>query len=423
MDSNSPLLIAGIIVCICFSALFSATETAFSSMNRIRMKSWADDGNKRAEEALALAGRFDKLLSSVLIGNNVVNIAASTMGTLLFVRYWPKYGAVMSTAVITIVVLIFAEISPKTIAKAKPESFAMAMTSFVHVLMILFTPLTSLFSLWQKMLDKVFHLSRKEGITEEELITIVDQAETEGGLDEDESELIRSAIEFNDREVSEILVPRVDMVAAQDNISMEELSDLFMESGFSRIPIYHETIDDIVGCVHEKDLHAAIRKGEEELSMVITPVIFTAETTKISDLLKILQQAKSHIVIVVDEFGGTDGMVTMEDILEELVGEIWDEHDEVVEEFRKQEDGTYLISCSASLDDMFEYFNLEDDEDEFDCSTVSGWVLAEFGRVPEPGDHFTYKNMNVIVTKVENRRVLEILAAVIPEEKDEKESK
>lgn len=423
MDSNSPLLIAGIIVCICFSALFSATETAFSSMNRIRMKSWADDGNKRAEEALALAGRFDKLLSSVLIGNNVVNIAASTMGTLLFVRYWPKYGAVMSTAVITIVVLIFAEISPKTIAKAKPESFAMAMTSFVHVLMILFTPLTSLFSLWQKMLDKVFHLSRKEGITEEELITIVDQAETEGGLDEDESELIRSAIEFNDREVSEILVPRVDMVAAQDNISMEELSDLFMESGFSRIPIYHETIDDIVGCVHEKDLHAAIRKGEEELSMVITPVIFTAETTKISDLLKILQQAKSHIVIVVDEFGGTDGMVTMEDILEELVGEIWDEHDEVVEEFRKQEDGTYLISCSASLDDMFEYFNLEDDEDEFDCSTVSGWVLAEFGRVPEPGDHFTYKNMNVIVTKVENRRVLEILAAVIPEEKEEKESK
>ena len=419
MDSSSPILIAVLVLCICFSSLFSATETAYSSMNRIRMKSRAEDGDRRAARALDLAEEFDKLLSSVLIGNNIVNITASTLGTLLFVRYWPKYGAVMSTAVITILVLIFAEISPKTIAKARPERFAMAVTPFVTVIMTLFTPLTFLSSLWQRMLDRVFHLSRQEGITEEELITMVDQAETEGGLNEEESDLIRAAIEFNDLEVSEILVPRVDMTAAEDTVTLAELSDLFLESGYSRIPIYHDTIDNIIGAVHEKDLNAAVHRGETELSAVISPVLFTAATTKISDLLRVIQKAKSHIVIVVDEYGGTDGLVTMEDILEELVGEIWDEHDEVIEEFRQQQDGSWLISCSAGLDDLFEQFGLEEDSDRFDCTTVSGWVLAVIGRVPEPGDRFTYRNLDVTVTSVENRRVLEIRASVLPERDEE----
>lgn len=413
MDSNSLALIVVLIICICFSSMFSATETAYSSMNRIRMKSWADEGNKKAQDALDTAENFDKFLSSVLIGNNIVNISASTIGTVLFVRYWPQYGAVMSTAVITVVVLIFGEISPKSIAKERPESFAMKMVPFVRVLMVILTPLTFLFSLWKKLLAKVFHLSRQDGITEEELITMVDQAETEGGLDEDESDLIRNAIEFNDLEVSEILIPRVDITAAEDTISLAELSALFVETGYSRIPIYHETIDNIVGVVHEKDLHAAIHRGETELQAAMSQVLFTAATTKISDLLRILQKQKCHIVIVVDEYGGTDGLATLEDILEELVGEIWDEHDEIIEEFKEQPDGSCLISCSASLDDLFEHFDL--DEQEFDCTTVSGWVLTEIGRVPVPGDHFVYENLDVTVTKVENRRVLEIRAVVLPQ--------
>ncbi len=417
MDSNSLILIVVLIICICFSSLFSATETAYSSMNRIRMKSWAEEGEQKTQYTLDLAEDFDRFLSSVLIGNNIVNITASTIATVLFVRYWPQYGAVLSTAVVTVVVLIFGEITPKSIAKERPERFAMAIAPFVRGLMTILTPLTVLFTQWQKLLTRVFHLSRQDGITEVELITMVDQAETEGGLDEDESDLIRNAIEFNDLEVSEILVPRVDITAAEDTISLSELNDLFVETGYSRIPIYHDTIDNVVGVVHEKDLHAAMHRGETELSAAMSQVLFTAAGTKISDLLRVLQKKKCHLVIVVDEYGGTDGLATLEDILEELVGEIWDEHDEIIEEFKDQEDGSCLISGSASLDDLFERFELA--EADFDCTTVSGWVLTEIGRVPEPGDHFTYENLNVTVTQVENRRVLEIRAEAISPETDE----
>jgi CBS domain containing-hemolysin-like protein len=321
--------------------------------------------------------------------------------------------------VLTIVVLIFAEISPKSLAKESPERFAVALLPVLRFFMTILTPLTALFSLWKKLLHRVFHLSDETGITEEELITMVDQAETEGGLDEDESDLIRAAIEFNDLEVSEILIPRVDITAVEDTASMEELSALFAESGYSRIPVFHETIDNIIGVIHEKDLHVAIHRGETQITNVITQVLFVSATTKISDLLRILQKKKCHMVIVLDEYGGTDGLATLEDILEELVGEIWDEHDEVIEEFQKQEDGSYLISCSANLEDMFEHFEL--DEEDFDCTTVSGWVLAQVGRLPDVGDHFVYENLDVTVTRVENRRVLEIRVVVLDQEESKDE--
>ncbi len=400
------MLITLLIVCICFSSLFSATETAFSSMNRIRMKSWADEGNRKAEKTLLLAERFDKLLSSILIGNNIVNIAASTMATVLFVRHWPIYGAVISTAVVTLVVLIFGEITPKSLAREMPEQFAMTITPFVRLLMVVFTPLTFVFTKWQQFLPQLFHLSGQEGITEEELITMVDQAENEGGLDEDESDLIRNAIEFNDMEVGEIFVHRVDITAAEDTISLAALDDLFLRTGFSRIPIYHENIDHVIGVVLEKDLHRAIRRGETMLKAVISPVMFTAASTKISDLLRQLQKAKCHLAIVVDEYGGTYGLATLEDILEELVGEIWDEHDEVIVEFQEQADGSCLVAGTAGLDDLFERYNLE--EKDFGCTTVSGWVLDQIERVPVFGDSFSYENITVTVTKVVNHRVIEV---------------
>ena len=283
----------------------------------------------------------------------------------------------------------------------------------MQVLMVVLTPVNILFSLLKKLLSKVVHKADDGGITEEELVTMVDQAESEGGLDQHESKLIRSAIEFNDMEVDEILTPRVDIVAVEDTDSMEDIAQAFAESGYSRLPVYHEDIDDIVGVIHEKDFHAARYRGMDDIKSIMGPMLYTTGNTKISELLRILQREKAHMVVVVDEYGGTEGLVTLEDIVEELVGEIWDEHDEVIEEFKKQEDGSYLISCSADLTDLFDLFSIKG---ECDANTISGWVMEQIGRIPEEGDHFTSDGLDVTVTKVDHRRVLEIRVVVLPEE-------
>lgn len=414
MGSSSIGMLVALLFLVAASAFFSSTETAFSSLNRIRLKNKADDGNKRASATLALADDYDRLLSTILIGNNIVNIAAASIATVLFTDLLGgAKGPTVSTIVLTVVILIFGEISPKSLAKEAPEAVAMAVTPVIRFLLIVLKPVNALFTLWKKLLTRLFHTSSDSAITEGELITMVDQAETEGGLDQRESQLIRAAIEFNDLEVAEILVPRVDIVAAEDTVTSTELAALFAESGFSRIPIYHDTIDNIVGVVHEKDLHAARYHGMDSLEGITSPVLCTTTTTKISDLLQILQRNKAHMVIVVDEYGGTEGLATLEDILEELVGEIWDEHDEVIEEFKKQADGSYLISCSANLTDLFDLFSIRG---ECDCTTVSGWVMSEVGRVPVAGDHFVYENLDVTVTKIQHRRVLEIQVRLLPPE-------
>lgn len=423
MESSSIVMIAVLVVLVILSAFFSATETAFTSLNRIRLKSKADGGNKRAALALRMVDDYDNLLSTILVGNNIVNLSASSLATILFTEGLKlRNGAVISTVVITVVVLIFGEVSPKSLAKEFPETFAMFSAPIMRVLVTVLTPLNLLFRQLKKLLSKVFHGDEDDGITEEELITMVDQAEDEGGLNQHESELIRSAIEFNDMEVDEILTPRVDIVAVEDTDSMEEIARTFAESGYSRLPVYHEDIDDVVGVIHEKDFHAARYHGKSDVKSIISPMLYTTGNTKISDLLRILQREKAHMVVVVDEYGGTEGLVTLEDIVEELVGEIWDEHDEVIEEFKKQEDGSYLISCNADLTDLFDLFSMED---ECDANTVSGWVMEQIGRIPVEGDHFQADGLDVTVTKVDHRRVLEIKVVVLPktEEHEEKEKK
>ncbi|WP_417094218.1 HlyC/CorC family transporter [Intestinimonas timonensis] len=417
MDPQSIAMIAAMFLMVAFSAYFSATETAFTSLNRIRLKSKADAGDRRAARTLALAEDYDRLLSTILIGNNIVNISASTLGTVLFTKHvGTAYGPAVSTIVLTVIILIFGEISPKSLAKEQPEAFAMFSAPILRLLMMILSPLNFLFAQWKRLLSLIFRSSSDSGITEEELITMVDQAETEGGLDQDESELIRSAIEFGDLEVDEILTPRVDIVAVEDTDTMDEIAKAFAESGYSRLPVYHEDIDNIVGVIHEKDFHAARYHGHDDVSAIVSTVLYTTANTKISDLLRILQKAKAHMVIVVDEYGGTEGLCTMEDIVEELVGEIWDEHDEVIEEFKKQPDGSYLISCNANLTDLYDLFSIKG---ESDSTTVSGWVMEEVGRVPEEGDHFVYENLDVTVTKVDHRRVLEIRVVVLDQSPDE----
>ena len=413
MDSSSISMLVALGVLVVLSAYFSATETAFTSLNRIRLRTRADNGSLRAARTLELAEEYDKLLSTILIGNNIVNITATTVATVLCTKWFRQYGPTVSTVALTIIILIFGEITPKSLAKENPENWAMFSYPLLKLLMVVLTPVNFLFTQWKRLLGRVFRRKGDDGITEEELVGMVDQAETEGGLDEHESDLIRNAIEFNDLEVSEILTPRVDLVAAEENSTMEEVASLFVESGYSRIPIYHDTIDNIVGVVHEKDFYAARYRGETMLSNIKTPVFYTTGNTKISELLRILQKNKAHMAVVVDEYGGTEGIATLEDIVEELVGEIWDEHDEVIETFRKQEDGSYLIACSADLDDMYDLFQVKG---TCDAATVSGWVMEQVGRVPEVGDHFQAEGLDVTVTKVEHRRVLEIQVRVLEEE-------
>ncbi len=417
MDSSSITMIVILVFLLLFSAYFSATETAMSAFNKLRMKSRAEDGNKRAKLVLSLTDEFDRMLSCILIANNIVNISAASLATVLFVRYFPKYGATISTIVLTVGILIFGEITPKALAKDQPERFAMFSAPVLRFFLFILAPLNAFFRLFYKLAAKLVRSPDGEGITEEELITMVEEAESEGGLEPHESQLIRAAIEFNDLEVGEILTPRVDIVAVDTNAAEHVLAAAFAQSGYSRIPVYEGSVDNIVGVIHEKDFYAARARNIKSFRDLISEIIYTTQSTKISVLLRLLQRSKTHMAIVVDEYGGTQGLVTLEDILEELVGEIWDEHDEVLEEFQLQEDGSYLVACSADLDDLFDRFMLKGELN--DSNSISGWVLEQLGTVPAEGDHFVYENLDVTVTKVDNRRVVEIRTFLLPQEDEE----
>ena len=416
MDAPSIIMLIAIILLIAMSALFSSTETAYSSFNRIRVKNRAENGDRRAELTLKLAEDYDALLSTILVGNNIVNLTAASLSTLFFTDLLGAYGPAVSTVALTLVVLVFGEISPKTLAKENADAVAMAMAPLFRVLVAVLRPINWVFSQWKRLLDRLFHKSGDDGITDEELVTMVSEAEAQGGLEPHEGELIRAAIEFNDMEVSDILTPRVDVAAVEDTATAEELAAVFAETGYSRIPVYHESIDNIIGVIHEKDFYTARYYHKTKLEDLISPVLYTTGSTKISDLIRILQGHKTHMAAVVDEYGGTDGIVTLEDILEELVGEIWDEHDEVIENFQKQADGSYLISCSADLTDLYDLFSLTG---ACDAATVSGWVMEQLGHVPAVGDRFTAEGLDVTVTRVDHRRVLEIRVVVLPKEEEE----
>lgn len=417
MDNSLVYQILILALLIMGSAYFSATETAFSALNKIRIKNLANDGDKRAKLTLELSENYDKLLSTILIGNNIVNITATSVATVLFVKYMGDVGATVSTAVMTVLVLIFGEISPKSLAKESPESFAMFSAPILRVMLTILSPLNFLFMLWKKLLSKIFKVKEDRGITEEELITIVEEAAQDGGIDVQEGELIRSAIEFDDIEVVDVLTPRIDIEAVPDTADEKEVKEVFKRSGYSRLPVYEGSTDNIIGVINQKDFYN--RDDSESVKSIIKPVIVTTESTKISKLLKLLQKQKSHMAVVTDEYGGTLGIVTMEDIIEELVGEIWDEHDEIINEFEQIEENKYRIVCSANLTKMLKLF---DKDEEFDMSTVSGWVIFEFGGIiPNEGDSFDYENLHIVVTKTDKRRVLEVIVEAMPEEEAEEE--
>ena len=392
-------------VCLLLSAYFSATETAFSSANITRLKTRAEKGNSRAALACKLLERYDKLLSTILIGNNIVNIAMASLGTVLFVRSFGDMGATLSTVVVTVVVLIFGEISPKSIAKDCAEEWAMTAAPFLRCLIWLLMPLNALFSLWKKLLAKVFHLDADSKMSPEELLMLVNEVQQDGSIDKDEGDLLKNAIGFSEQEAQDILIHRVDLAALPITASKEEVADLFTQTKYSRLLIYREDIDHIIGTVHQKDFYVGCGVTDKPLEEILSPALFVLENEPISLLLKKLQSAKTQVAVVVDEYGGTCGIVTMEDILEELVGEIWDEHDEEEVFLRKLGPDTYAVDAAMDFDDFAAYFHLKTDSE---MVSVSGWVMEQFGRVPEAGDSFTFDGLRVEVTRVENHRIEEI---------------
>ena len=392
-------------VCLALSAYCSATETAFSSANTTRLRTLAEKGSGNAALALKLLEQYDRLLSTILIGNNIVNIATASSGTVLFVRHYGDAGATISTVVVTVVVLIFGEISPKSIAKDCAEKCAMLSAPILRVLIWVLMPLNLLFSLWKKLLAKVFRLNTDSKMSQEELLMLVDEVQQDGSIDRDEGELLKNAIGFSEQEAQDILIHRVDLAALPVTASKEEVAALFTQTKYSRLLIYQDSIDHILGTVHQKDFYVGCGVTDQPLSDIISPPVFALENEPIRALLKKLQQAKTHVAVVVDEYGGTCGIVTMEDILEELVGEIWDEHDEEEVFLRKIAPDTWLVDAGMDFDDFAEFFQLKTDSE---MVSVSGWVMEQFGRVPEAGDSFVFENLTVRVTRVENHRIEEI---------------
>ncbi|MER2041597.1 HlyC/CorC family transporter [Desemzia incerta] len=421
MDSDSIRYIIFLGLLIAASAFFSASETAYTSLNRMRLKELAEDGDKKAKLALSLADNYDTLLSTILVGNNIVNILASSLATVLFVTYFPVTGVTISTIVMTILVLIFGEISPKSVAKERPEAFAVNAAPFLRIGMVVLTPVNFFFKSWKKLLNKLFTFEASDSISEKELLFLVDEAQNSGGIENHEHQLIRSAITFNELEVQDILTPRVDVIGTDVNSSLEEIETLFLTEGYSRIVLYDDSIDKVVGVLHQKDFYAFVKNNagteiNQSIQSIVKDVIWTPANMKISKLLKQLQLEKAHLAIVSDEYGGTIGIVTLEDILEELVGEIWDEHDEVTEEVVKIDESTYRIAASANLDKVLSLFGIEE---EFISNTVSGFVMEQMGKLPDEGDSFVYYNLKITVTKVRFRRILETFVELIPETDEE----
>ena len=409
MDDGLPWFI--IVVLVLFSAFFSASETAFTSINRIRLKTQADDGDKKAQAVLVTSEKYDRLLSTILIGNNIVNIASASLATMIFTRHLGDNGSWVSTIVMTLIVLIFGEVLPKNYAKNHAEFFAKLVNPILKILIYIFLPLSWILGLLSNLFNRLFKTKQtNDSLTEDDLLTIIDEIEEEGKIKPYEKDLISSAIKFDDIEVKDIVTPRKDLTAIDVSMSTEEIRHIFEESKYTRIPVYDGTIDNIIGILHEKDFYSAIIRGEEEnfrIKKIMQPVHYVSQETKISIAFKMFKDNRYHMAIVLDQFDSTLGLITMEDIIEELVGEIFDETDEIFEETKAIGENRYSVSGKEILNDAFDIIGIEIDEDdeEIDLNqTVNSWICCEFGRIPTSGDNFIFQDEWKITVKSATRK-------------------
>lgn len=409
MESMSFTIVL-LIILLVFSAFFSSAETAFSSANRIRLKNYADENRKGSKKALMISEQFDKSLSTILVGNNVVNIGAATISAKLATDlYGAGKGMIINTVVMTILVLVFGEILPKSLAKENAESFALKISGILAFLMTLLSPITIIFLSLKKGISKI--ITAKEytpSVTEEELKVMINISEEEGVIDKKERELVHSALNFDDIVVGEILTPRIDMIAVEVDDSHEKILDVFLRERYSRVPVYKENIDNIIGILSEREFLANLVQNKTFLVMdILRKPMFVVESLKISSLLPELQKSKTHMAIVIDEFGGTDGLITMEDILEEIVGEIWDEHDEKIVIMKQVDENTIQLSADFSLSDFCELLNVPCPDSSY--HSIGGWVVEKFEKIPMIGEEITYHNLTIIVDKMDGKRIRQLI--------------
>jgi len=407
-----PLTIA-IIVLVIFSAFFSGTETAFSCANKIKLKTYVAQGKQNAKAVYNFADEnYDKLVTAILVGNNIVNITASALATILFSRLIAnaEVATTVSTAVLTVVVLLFGEITPKYFSSVYPEKMCFFFYPLMQLFYWILWPICKIFDGYKYLIAKIFKLQKDETVTDEELLTLVDEAEESGALKEDESELVRSALEFDDLKVEDILVPRVNVYAVNENSTMDEVKEVFEKTGYSRLPVYKDTIDSVIGFVHERDFFSGYIKGEKQIGHLVQDIVFTTEYTRISTLLKQLQKRKIHMAAVSDEYGGLVGIVTLEDILEELVGEIWDEHDEEEVLFGKisEEEEEYWVDGKCALTDFFAIYDMEDEEENYESNTIGGWATEQYGGIPPIGETLPCKGLEIKIVKATKQKVLKV---------------
>ena len=405
--------IALIILLLLISAICSATETAFSSCNRIRLKKLADDGNKSAKTAVYICDNFDKALTAILIGNNVVNILSSALATVLFTRYLGSSSVGVATLVMTVLVLIFGEIIPKSLAKENSESFSILMAAPLRAFMFLLTPLIWVFSGLTKLVSRLSGSRNKEkdpSITEEELKYIIEEIEDEGVLEQQESDLVRSALDFDEVKIEKILVPRVNIEAVGINDSPEEIKELFISTKYSRLPVYEKDIDHIVGVIHQSDFFELyLGKKKRPISEIMKKPVYISETVRISDALKKMQRQKVHMAVVVDQYGGTEGIATLEDIIEELVGEIYDESDGDDTSFIRISDTSVDISPDLSVTDFLERMELDEDTIQTDMNSMGGWIMDMLDRIPENNECILCPPFEITVRMEDEQKIDRIL--------------
>ncbi len=424
MDEHIGTLII-ILFMIVFSAFFSASETAYTSANKIRLRSKAENGKKSAERALKIIEKYDKTLTTILIGNNIVNILTSSLATVLFIDLLgdADKGSIASTVAVTVVVLIFGEILPKTLAKSHAESFACAISGIMSFLMTVFTPLSAVFILLQKGANKLFSSKNKEvSMTEQELLSIIDEIEDEGVLEEQEGSLVKSALVFDETIVSEVITPRVNVVAIEINAGEEKVKELFLKEQYSRLPVYEKTVDHIVGVITQHDFFEKIVRGESfTIREIMQDTLHIPNLMKISDVLKQMQKNKLHLAVVVDQYGGTEGIVTLEDIIEELVGEIWDESDEITAPVKFISETVFETSGEVSQNDFNRFFEARamNYRIDTDSNTVGGWLFELFGRIPEENDSIRTDDFIITVKSLQDFRVGTVQFEIITQDKED----
>lgn len=412
LDGSTGVLLIIIVLLICISAFFSASEMAISSASRIRIKNLADDGNKKASKVLWFIENFDASISGILIGNNIVNISASSICTYIATKLWGAGGVGIATAAMTVLIIIFGEILPKSAAKQNPEDFACAVADVLHVVIKALSPVGLLFSGIKGAISRNDEdEDKKPSITEEELKVIIEEVMDEGVLEQQESKLAKSALEFDEIKVREILTPRVNVVAIDAECDIDNVKNIIINGNFTRIPVYEENLDNIIGILHEKDFLAALAADKNpDIRKLMKDVLNIPDNLKISKALTEMQKTKNQMAIVIDQYGGTAGIVTMEDILEELVGEIWDEHDVVLQMIVPVSHNKYIVNGATDIDDLLEEIGYDGDEIESSYNTVGGWAMQVMGKIPEKGEFFEINGLKITIDSVKENKISQVIA-------------